>query len=109
MKVEGVEHPLPRGLFALNAKDGRSRAASQHIFREARIIAGTQIAKSNAHKASDIHTFFVFAGEKGAKCTANLSGNRLGKVDWRKGKKIECAEVVFNKGRQIVNLKKMNN
>ena len=41
----------------------------------------------------------ITCGEKGAKCTVNFSGSRLGKVEWHKGKKVECVEVIFNKGK----------
>lgn len=96
-KLEGMEHPLPRGTFVLNAKDGKNRLASQALLKEA-LYSGGYGFKQKAEKGSNIHCFWITCGEKGAKCTANFSGSRLGKVEWHKGKKVECVEVIFNKG-----------
>lgn len=102
-KLEGIEHPLPKGTFVLNAKDGRSRAATQATFKEALYGGTSTIAK--ADKSSGIHCFWISAGEKGVKCIADFTGTRLGKADWGKGKRIECVEVLFNKGETFLSEK----
>lgn len=98
-KLEGLEHPIPRGIFVLQAKTGTSRAASRATFKEAlQGGADPMLTKSGDEKDDGAHCFFVSTGEKGAKCQVNLAGGRAGKAEWGKGKKIECVQIVGRNG-----------
>lgn len=97
-KLEGMDSPLPRGMFILQAKTGSSRSASRGTFREA-LQGGASLSLGTRDlKDEDAHCFWVSAGEKGAKCQANISGGKAGRVDWGRGRKIECVQVVTRKG-----------
>ncbi|KAL5494875.1 SRO7_1 [Sanghuangporus weigelae] len=97
-KLEGADNPLPRGTFILQAKTGTSRSASRATFREAlQGGAGPSIVTRDS-KDDGAHCFWVSAGEKGVKCHVNVTGGRAGKVDWGRGKKIECVQVITRNG-----------
>lgn len=99
-KLEGLEHPISRGVFVLQAKTGTSRAASRATFKEAlQGGADPTLAKGGDEKDDGAHCFFISAGEKGVKCQVNFSGGRAGKAEWGKGKKIECVQVVGRNGK----------
>lgn len=102
-RLDGAEHPLPRGSFIINAKNGTSRTASRATFKEA--LQGHEdpvLAKEGKDKDEGPHCFWVSAGEKGARCQANFGGGRAGKADWGKGRKVECVEVVSRNGGQRI-------
>ena len=98
-KLEGVDDPLPRGTFVLQAKTGASRVASRATFKEAlRGGPDPSLVKTRDVKDEGAHCFWVSTGEKGAKCQANIVGAKTGKVDWGRGRKIECVQVVSRDG-----------
>lgn len=97
-KLDGSEHPLPRGTFVIGARNGASRAATRQTFSEA-LQGRTNSPRSKDEKG--IHCFWISAGEKSVKCTANFTGNRIGKTEWGKGRKVECVEVINRSGKFI--------
>ncbi|KAL5519337.1 SRO7 [Sanghuangporus vaninii] len=97
-KLEGADNPLPRGTFILQAKTGASRSASRATFREALQGGASPSLVTRDPKDDGSHCFWVSAGEKGVKCHVNITGGRAGKIDWGRGKKIECVQVVTRNG-----------
>lgn len=97
-KLDGSDHPMPRGSFVINAKNGASRAAARQNFSEA--LEGRAGSPRSKEKKEDgkAHCFWISVGEKGARCIVNYTGNRVGKVDWGKGVNVECVEVIDRSG-----------
>lgn len=95
-KLDGVEHPLPRASFIINAKLGASCIASASSLAEIESVPSRTIQRKDSH---DVHCFWISVGKKGAKCFSNLNGHRVGKVDWGKGKSVEDAKVIFRNGK----------
>ena len=82
-------------MFVIYAKSGASRAASKANVTEA-IGAGARSPKSPGKEVS--HCFWISVGSKGAKCTVNIAGSRVGKVDWGRGRTVECVEIISRSG-----------
>ena len=96
-KIDAYEHPLPRGSFIINTRDGSSKVANKELFSET--LHGYEPSPRDKQKKNDeAHCFWVSAGEKGVKCNVNISGSRVGKVEWGKGKNVETVEVVTRSG-----------
>ena len=101
--VEGSEHPLHHGTFVLQAKTGTSRTASRSTFKEAlQGGAGPTLAMGGDDKDDGAHCFLISAGEKSAKCNVNISGGKVGKTDWPKGRKVESVQVVGKNGTSTI-------
>ncbi|KAG6919011.1 hypothetical protein DXG01_009721 [Tephrocybe rancida] len=66
----GVPNALPRGLFVLDSKTGVSLPAG-HI----------RLALAGSGEPT-VPSILVMVGARGARCFANLNGERIGKVDW---------------------------
>ncbi|KAL5476395.1 SRO7_6 [Sanghuangporus weigelae] len=97
-KLEGADNPLPRGTFILQAKTGTSRSALRATFREALQGGAAPSIVTRDPKDDGAHCFWVSVGEKGVKCHVNITRGRAGKVDWGRGKKIECVQVITRIG-----------
>jgi len=93
-KVEGVDQPLPHGSYVFESGTGYSCLATNYNMRRA---LNTAAPSTDASKDS-AHCFWLTAGRKGCRCVVNFSGSKVGKVDWGRGKNIECVEVVSRKG-----------
>jgi syntaxin-binding protein 5 len=61
---------LPNGSFVLDARSGITWLADKQRFRLLNQPAG------------ETHALFVSVGSKGARCNVDVSGERIGKVDW---------------------------
>lgn len=91
---EGIERPLPGGMFVLDGKHGTSCSASRVLY------ADTMSSKGPTGKGKDeTHSYLVVAGAKGAKCAANVVGGKVSKVEWGKSRTAECVEVISRSGK----------
>lgn len=90
-KVESVAHPLPQGSFVFDLKSGKAITASRSLF--ARTLNGT----GGVQPAS---CAWLSVGQKGAKCVAGLTGDRIGKVDWslKAGGSVVQAQIIERLG-----------
>ncbi|GLB35825.1 putative lethal giant larvae(Lgl) like, C-terminal [Lyophyllum shimeji] len=64
----GVPHPLPRCAFVIDSKTGVGLPASP-----------SRLAAADGPQTPSI---LVMVGAKGARCFANVNGERIGKVEW---------------------------
>lgn len=82
ISAEGVAHPLPQGSFVIDCKSGNKWKANR---------AGlNQSTRSTTPRCA-----FVTCGLKGAKCFANITGEKIARTDW--GSKIGAIQ-----GAQII-------
>lgn len=81
---KGVADPLPNGAFVLDGRSGFQQRADKQ-----QLAALYRPTESNARQV------LVTVGMKGARCMAEINGDRIGKVDW--GHKLS-----FAYGAQIV-------
>lgn len=95
-KIDGIEEPIRRASFVINSKTGTPCNAGQASLVEAMSASG---ATPGSPTAGTSHCFCVFIGARGAKCSENLSGRRVGRVEWGKNRTIETAEVVYRSGK----------
>lgn len=99
-KLDGSEHPLPRGTFVIGNKSGEIMAATKANFADA-LSASAAWRKSidrESQAKSGAHCFWISAGTKGVRCVANVDGTRVGKTDWGRGRNVECVEVLSRSG-----------
>ncbi|KZT72869.1 hypothetical protein DAEQUDRAFT_663544 [Daedalea quercina L-15889] len=72
--VDAASHPLPYGSFVIDAKSG------------ARVTADRQglsaVIEADSAQDAGRRVVWVSAGTRGARCVANVDGDKLGKVDW---------------------------
>lgn len=76
-----VTHPLPRAAFVIDSKSGARWPASR-----------TRLAGAGSGSGAATPGVLVVTGEKGARCFANINGERIGKVDW--GSKVGAVQAV---------------
>jgi len=93
-KVEGIDQPLPRGLFVFESGTGYNCLATNYNMRRGL----NSVAHSTEASKDGAHCFWLSAGRKGCRCVVNFSGSKVAKVDWGRGKNVECVEVVSRKG-----------
>ena len=97
--TDGPELPLPKGMFVLNGKTGASRLATKAALVEAINGVSAVSARLQESRTKDLaHCFYVSAGRKGVRCTANVVGSKVGRAEWPKGHEVECVEVVNRSG-----------
>ncbi|RDB29510.1 Uncharacterized protein C1F3.03 [Hypsizygus marmoreus] len=77
-------NPLPRGSFVIDGKSGAGWPASRTRYAVA--LSGTPAS------GTPPSCIFVTTGAKGARCFANINGERVGKADW--GSKIGTIQAV---------------
>ncbi|KAG6879569.1 hypothetical protein C0992_001396 [Termitomyces sp. T32_za158] len=66
----GVQHALPRGTFVVDSKTGaQSRANHNHLAQ-------------TGSGGPRVPSIFVMVGTKGARCFANINGDRISKTEW---------------------------
>ena len=103
---EGLERPLPRGMFVLNSKNGTSCYASTSLFANA---SKEPVTTAKGHSGRDeTHHYWIIAGAKGVKCVANLAGGKVSKVEWGKNQTAECVEVITRSGMSLAILVSAN-
>ncbi|KAL0576712.1 Lethal(2) giant larvae sro7 [Marasmius crinis-equi] len=66
VKIDTPNHPVPGGLFVIDAKNG------------ARCLA----VRRRLHSPSEGRVLFVAAGMKGVRCSLDVTGDRLGRAEW---------------------------
>jgi syntaxin-binding protein 5 len=92
-QTDSASHPLPNASFVIDSKTGRRCKANGDKLKEV-----LSPASENAEKGRYL---WVTAGEKGAKCVVDITGNRIGRVDWpSKAGKVEQVAVVQKNGEQ---------
>lgn len=74
MSVDAASHPLPSGSFAVDAKTGARVAADRQGL--------SAVLEADSAQGAGRRVVWVSAGAKGARCTADLDGDKLGKADW---------------------------
>jgi syntaxin-binding protein 5 len=82
-RLDGVPTPFRSGSFVLDSKTGTPCVANRSRF-------STTLHDHPPTKVPDV--FWVSVGAKGAKCTFNVDGDRIAKIDW--GSKIGQVENV---------------
>ncbi|OSX67117.1 hypothetical protein POSPLADRAFT_1063938 [Postia placenta MAD-698-R-SB12] len=102
---EGCVQTAPGGSFVLDAKSGARLRADPQAF--AAVLANDSVPQQAENAESDTRKhgcIWVNAGAKGAKCIANLVGDRIAKVDWssRVGRVIRVEVVEKNGGCALV-------
>ncbi|KLO20106.1 hypothetical protein SCHPADRAFT_898161 [Schizopora paradoxa] len=93
-KAEGVDQPLPRGLYVFESGTGYGCLATTYNMRRG---LGSAAPSTEASKEG-AHCFWLSVGRKGCRCVVNFAGSRVAKVDWGRGRNVECVEVVSRKG-----------
>lgn len=84
----GILHPLARGAFVVDSKSGIEWPASR-----------SRLAAVDMSSGPRTPSILVMTGAKGARCFANLDGERVGKAEW--GSKIgtiQCVQIVEKLG-----------
>ncbi|KAG6842463.1 hypothetical protein C0991_007593 [Blastosporella zonata] len=85
----GVSHGIRRGLFVIDSKKGAALRASHINF---------SLAGSGGPKPS----ILLMVGAKGARCFANINGERIGKVEWgHKAGEVLGVQIVENLGSHV--------
>ncbi|EMD32655.1 hypothetical protein CERSUDRAFT_118683 [Gelatoporia subvermispora B] len=79
--VEAAQRPVPGGSAVLDAKTGARIHASRDGLAAALRIAQHDVAEGETAEGHK-RTVWVSAGAKGARCIANLTGERIAKTDW---------------------------
>ena len=95
-KPEGLDRPLPRGMFVLNAKNGSSCQASRDLFAGASVHPN--IAARTTTSKDETHCYWIVAGSRGVKCSTNIAGGKSNKVEWGKSRTAESVEVINRSG-----------
>ncbi|TFY59345.1 hypothetical protein EVJ58_g5836 [Rhodofomes roseus] len=72
--LDAASHPLPSGSFVLDAKTGVRVAADRQGL--------STVLEANGAEGVGRRCVWVSAGTKGARCVADLDGDKLGKADW---------------------------
>ncbi|KAJ6503249.1 WD40 containing snare-dependent exocytosis protein [Mycena vitilis] len=85
-KVDTVANPLAEGTFVLDWKSG----VPIHATREG-------LTKSMHPTPAETHCILVTAGSKGAKSFSDLTGARIGKVDWGNKTGTVCSVQIIEK------------
>ncbi|KAG5732833.1 hypothetical protein E4T56_gene2783 [Termitomyces sp. T112] len=87
----GVQHALPRGTFVFDSKTGTQLPANHiHLAR----------ATSGEPRAPSI---LIMVGAKGARCFANINGERIGKIEWsHKVGEVLAAQIVEKLGSRVL-------
>ena len=85
-KTEAASHPFPRGSIVIDVK-GRPCKADRK---------GLTVALSPPADTSEIkRSIWISAGAKGVRCAADITGERMGRIEWgNKIGKVEQVEVV---------------
>ncbi|KAJ4485744.1 WD40 containing snare-dependent exocytosis protein [Lentinula aciculospora] len=71
-KFDGPDHPID--MFVINSKNG-----SRCLANRSRLAAALNDSETTR---GTVPVLFVTAGLKGARCNMNISGDRIGKVEW---------------------------
>ncbi|KAG6873217.1 hypothetical protein C0995_001571 [Termitomyces sp. Mi166 len=87
----GVQYALPRGNFVIDSKTG-ARLPANHV----------HLARAGSGKPK-VSSILVMVGAKGARCFANINGERVGKTEWghKVGEVLE-AQIVEKLGSRIL-------
>ncbi|OCH89538.1 hypothetical protein OBBRIDRAFT_881275 [Obba rivulosa] len=100
--LEAAQRPLPGGSVVLDAKTGARVLASRSGLAAA-LRAGQHDAAENDLREAHRHTLWVSTGAKGARCVADLTGERIAKADWsNKAGAVLQTEVIERNGGSVL-------
>ncbi|KAI0093981.1 lethal giant larvae like, C-terminal-domain-containing protein [Irpex rosettiformis] len=84
--AEGPSSPLPEGSFVIDSKSGRSCKADGN---------GLIATMNPTAELTKGRYLWVTAGTRGARCVVDITGEKLGRVEWpNKGSKVERVSIV---------------
>ena len=92
--AEAIAHPIPGGSVVLDAKNGNRCRANRGGLATVMASSPEDIAAGGVRK-----TIWVSAGAKGVKCSLNVTGERVERVEWgTKAGKVERVQVIHKNG-----------
>ncbi|CAL1694488.1 unnamed protein product [Somion occarium] len=93
-KTDAASHPLPGGSFVIDAK-GNGMKASRHA------LATALAPPSDPSQVK--RGIWINAGARGVRCTADITGEKLGRAEWgSKIGKVEQVEVVHKNSATVL-------
>ncbi|OBZ79198.1 Lethal(2) giant larvae SRO7 [Grifola frondosa] len=100
LAIESVPRPLPCASFVLDAKTGvQCRANRRGLSAVLKAAEGQVFDDDGRESLGTKGTVWVSAGAKGARCTANVNGERIARVEWgSKVGTVQHVEVVEKNG-----------
>ncbi|KAH8099770.1 lethal giant larvae like, C-terminal-domain-containing protein [Cristinia sonorae] len=93
--AEATSHPIPGGSIVIDGKNGNRCRANR---------GGLATALASSLEDTEVRkTVWISAGAKGVKCTVNITGERIERVDWgSKVGKVERVEVVHKNAAAVL-------
>ena len=89
--AEGVASPLPDASFVIYSKSGRSCKADGN---------GLITSMNPTAESTKGRYLWITAGAKGAKCVVDITGERIGRIEWpSKTGKVERVSIVRKSGK----------
>jgi syntaxin-binding protein 5 len=96
-EIEGVPTPLTSGTFVLDAHTGAPCKADK-----AHLAAALEFKASSNAPEESVRCLLLIVGAKGARCLADLSNERVARVEWgHKVGNVVHAQVIERNGRRI--------
>ncbi|KAF8910138.1 lethal giant larvae like, C-terminal-domain-containing protein [Gymnopilus junonius] len=85
---KAIPDPLPDGIFVLDIKGARCKADRTHLSATFKNTPATSLptgglgSAGNRNSNTQRQNILITVGAKGARSTANLNGDKVGKVEW---------------------------
>lgn len=87
-KLEGAPRPLHGGGFVMKLKTGTQCLANR-------------MGLNSMQQYEESPVLYLSTGSKGARCVLNVTGDRLGKVDWATNGTVQDVQVVERLGNYL--------
>lgn len=102
MEVKSVADPLAGGTFVLDKKTGAQWKADRTRFAATFKGGMSPVVTATGGSASNECVLLV-VGAKGAKTTANITGDKIGKADWgSRAGNVQSVQVIEHMGMRCI-------